>query len=149
MKADDIRRLINNQKEEHVPHAFRAGGAAMHDFNRLYPVLRGLPGPQLARWMRLIEKMGKSHDRCLPCSSKILAYSVLFTHGLLPELCEKYTTRYYDQIRRTPPPAGRDYMAEVLTSLNQGPESPAAQLHKRNWRMLAVNLALETRRSET
>ena len=117
----------------------------MSDFNQLYPVLRSLPGPELARWMRLVDKMRATHAFCLPCSSKILAYSVLFTQDCLPELCEKYTRLYYEQIRRTTPPPGRDYMAEVLASLNQGPESPAAQHHKRNWRMLAVEFALENR----
>lgn len=145
MTADNIRRLINNQKEEYSPHAFRAGGAAMAAFDELHPVLRELPGPALARWMRLIDKMRATHDGCLPCSSKILAYSILFTQDLLPELCERYTRLYYEQIRRNTPPAGRDYMAEVLNSLNQGPESPAAQLHKRNWRMLAEEFALEKR----
>ena len=42
-----IRRLINNQKEEHSPHAFRAGGAGMADFNRLYPALRRLPAEEI------------------------------------------------------------------------------------------------------
>jgi hypothetical protein len=145
MTDENIRRLINNQKDEHSPHAFRAGGAAMADFDELYPALRSLPRTTLARWMRLIDKMRATHDGCLPCSSKILAYSILFTQDLLPELCEKYTRLYYQQIRHNTPPPGRDYMAEVINSLKQGPESPAAQLHRRNWRELAEQFALDKR----
>jgi hypothetical protein len=140
MTSNDIRRLINNHKETHVPHAFRAGGAAMEDFNRLYPVLRELSLPDLAQWMALIDKMRETHDGCLPCSSKILAYSIAFTEGRLPELCQEYTRQYHKQISDTEPPAGRDYMAEVLTSLRQGPESPMAREHKRHWDGLAVEM---------
>lgn len=147
MNANDIRRRIENQKAEHVPHAFRAGGAAMEDFNALYPVLRKLPRADLRRWMGLIDRMRATHDECLPCTAKILAYSILFTRGRVPGLCARYTT-LYKEVNRDHQPGDRDFMAEVLDSLKGKPDSPAAQAHKRNWRLLADEMARRAQTSE-
>ena len=147
MNTSDIRRRIENQKAEHVPHAFRAGGAGMEDFNSLCPVLRRLARPGLRQWMGLIDQMRATHDGCLPCTSKILAYSVLFTRGRYPELCDRYT-RLYQELNSNRQPGDRDFMAEVLDSLAGRPESPAAQAHKRNWRLLADEMARRAQTSE-
>ena len=147
MNDEDIRRLIENQKAEHVPHAFRAGGAGMADFNALYPVLRRLSRTELRRWMGLIDQMRATHEGCLPCTAKILAYSVLFTRDRYPERCERYT-RLYQELNRSCEPGGRDFMAEVIDSLAQKPDSPAALAHKRNWRLLADEMARQAQTSE-
>ena len=143
MTSNEIRRLINNQKAEHVSHAFRAGGAAMSDFNRLYPVLRTMPRAKCAFWLRLIDKMRVGHEACPACSAKILAYCVLYTQGRLPELCEKNKRLYCKLVRDPKRPPVRDYMAEVIASLHLGSESPAAERHRRTWKWLAMKLALE------
>ena len=62
----------------------------MEAFDELYPVLRRLPGAVLNKWMQLIDDLRATHAHCLPCSSKILAYSVLFTQERLPEQCQEY-----------------------------------------------------------
>ena len=73
MTADTIRRLITNQKAEHSPHAFRAGGAGMANFNQRYPILRSLPMDELAEWLSLIDAMRATHGGCGACCRKILA----------------------------------------------------------------------------
>ena len=81
MTADTIRRLITNQKAEHSPHAFRAGGAGMANFNQRYPILRSLPMDELAEWLSLIDAMRATHGGCGACCCKILAYEILFTRA--------------------------------------------------------------------
>ena len=130
---ETIRRLITNQNEEYTPHAFRAGHAGMGDFNRLLPVLRALPAAELEPWMDLIDEMGETHRGCLPCSCKVLVYSFLITRDILPERSAEYKKRYDQRITRHTPPEGRDYLAEVIRSLQQAPGGPEERAHKINW----------------
>ena len=81
MTADTIRRLITNQKAEHSPHAFRAGGAGMANFNQRYPILRSLPMDELAEWLSLMDAMRATHGGGGACCCKILAYEILFTRA--------------------------------------------------------------------
>lgn len=135
-----IRRLINNQKAEHSPHAFRAGGAGMADFTRLYLVLRRLPAEEISGWMQAIDAMRTTHGECVACSCKILAYQGLITRDRLPERSEHYRALYADLFQFGT--KGRDYLAEVRASLGGEPDGPAADYHKRGWRQLALELAL-------
>ena len=137
---ETIRRLITNQNYEYTPHAFRAGHAGMADFNRLLPVLRTLPAVELEQWMDLIDEMGETHGRCLPCSCKVLVYSFLSTRDILPERSARYKQRYDQRITRHPPPKGRNYLAEVMRSLQKGPESPEERAHKINWLVILEDL---------
>ena len=140
LPPDEIRRLILNQKEEHVPHAFRAGGAAMEDFRRLAPVFAAMDATELAGWLDLIEVMAESHRRCLPCRAKILAYLLVFSRDrLLPERHARYERefRLLDAEGRR---MGRDYFGEVIASLHGTDDSPAAEAHRRRWRAMAEEL---------
>jgi len=138
--SETIRRVITNQNQEHTPHAFRAGHAGMGDFNRLLPVLRGLPAAELEPWMDLIDEMGESHRGCLPCSCKVLAYSFLITRDILPERSAEYKKRYDQRITRHTPPEGRDYLAEVIRSVQGVPGGPEERAHKINWRVTLEDL---------
>ncbi len=137
---ETIRRLITNQNEEYTPHAFRAGHAGMSDFNRLLPVLRALPATDLEPWMNLIDEMGETHRDCLPCSCKVLVYSFLITRDILPERSTEYKNRYDQRIIRWTPPEGRNYLAEVIRSLQETQESPEERAHKINWLMTLEDL---------
>jgi hypothetical protein len=136
-----IRRLINNQKAEHSPHAFRAGGAGMADFNRLYPALRRLPAKEIAGWMQAIDAMRTTHGECVACACKILAYQRLITRDRLPKTSARYAALYADLYRYDS--TGRDFLAEVRASLLGDPDGAAAEYHKRGWRQLALELALD------
>jgi hypothetical protein len=136
-----IRRLINNQKAEHSPHAFRAGGAGMADFNRLYPALRRLPADEVAGWMQAIDAMRTTHGECVACACKILAYQRLITRDRLPKTSARYAALYADLYRFDS--TGRDFWAEVRASLGGEPDDAAAEYHKRGWRQLALELALD------
>lgn len=138
--SETLRRLINNQKQEHNVHAFRAGHAGVYDFNRLLPVLRSFPPAELEPWMDLIDQMGETHRNCLPCSCKVLAYSFLITQGILPERSAAYKRLYEQSITRHPPPEGRNYLSEVIRSLREGPESPEEIAHKQFWRVTLENI---------
>jgi hypothetical protein len=140
LPAAEIRRLILNQKEEHSPHAFRAGGSAMADFRRLAPVFAALPPDQLANWLELIERMAETHRHCLPCSAKIRAYLLVFSRERLPELHARYE-REFRRLALQGREQGRDYLHEVLNSLQGDDDSPAAAAHRRWWRSLAAELA--------
>ena len=140
MTADTIRRLITNQKAEHSPHAFRAGGAGMANFNQRYPILRSLPMDELAEWLSLIDAMRATHGGGGACGCKILADEILFTREQLPALSARYAALYADFSRCDT--TGRDFLAEVRAYLRGYPDGPAAEYHKRGWRQLALELAL-------
>ncbi len=128
MSADNIRRLITNQREEHAHCSFASGRVGMSDFSKLYPVMQNLPPEQLAGWMPLIDSMRETHSKCHSCYSKVLAYCILFTLDRLPELNLKYTKCYNEKTEDNRPDEARDYMAEVLNympevlELNSSPE---------------------------
>lgn len=133
---ETIRRLITNQKEEHMPHAFRAGYGGMQDYNKLVPVLRSLPAEELSHWLDLMDEVYESHRQCQPCGCKVLAYLTLISKDLLPERHAGYLSQYQDHIRQCPPAGGRDFMAEVIESLYQGKDHPHAEKHKTWWKCL-------------
>ena len=130
---DTIRRLITNQKEEHMPHAFRAGYGGMQDYNRIVPVLRSLPPEELSHWLDLMDEVYESHRLCQPCGCKVLSYQILISKDRLTDRYAAYLKRYQDGIRLSPPLGGRDFMAEVIDSLYHGKEHPHAAIHKAWW----------------
>ena len=130
---DTIRRLITNQKEEHMPHAFRAGYGGMQDYNKLVPVLRNLPPEELSHWLDLMDEVYESHRLCQPCGCKVLAYQILISKDRLIDRHEKYLSRYQSGIKSSPPIGGRDFMAEVIESLYHGKDHPHATVHKAWW----------------
>lgn len=136
---DLIRRLINNQRDEHTEHAFRAGHAGMLDFNRLVPILRGLPTDELNGWLDLIDDMASTHRYCVFCLGKITAYRVLITRDL-PSLASRhadYQDKYYRILAGQRKEEPRDFMREVLDSMYHGKEHPHRQLHAFHWREIA------------
>ncbi len=139
LTAEEIRRLILNQKQEHTPHAFRAGGAAMADFRRLAPIFAAMKPRELAAWLELIEEMADSHRGCLPCTAKIRAYLLLFSRGKLPRLHARHEAAYR-ALAREGRRMGRDYLGEVVESLHGNDDSPAAEAHRRWWRSLAEEI---------
>jgi hypothetical protein len=138
MTANDLLRLINNQKAEHSPHAFRAGGAGMADFNRIYRHIHARPAGEIANWMPHIDAMRRTHGACVACVSKILAYSILITRQSLPRICNDYT-RHYRALQSS---QDRDYFAEIRASLDGKSDSSAALHHKRNWHTVALVFSL-------
>lgn len=130
---ETIRRLITNQKHEHMPHAFRAGYGGMQDFNRLVPVLRSMEPRETGRWLDVIDEVYDTHRHCQPCGCKVLAYQILISEGLLPERHKSYLEQYREVIARHPPVGGRDFMSEVIESLYHGKEHPNARKHLAWW----------------
>lgn len=125
--------MIVTQTSEYTHRAFRAGHAGMADFNRLLPVLRTLPAVEDEQWMDLIDEMRETHDGCLPCSCKVLAYSFLITRDILPERSAQYRRLCDQAITLRPMPEGRNYLAEVIWSLQDAPEGPEARIDKLGW----------------
>jgi hypothetical protein len=136
----DIRRLILNQKKEHSPHAFRAGGAGMADFRRLATAFAALPPERLAGWLELIEQVAETHAGCLPCAAKIRAYLLVFSRERLPDVHTRHE-REYRRLALAGRRMGRDYLGEVLDSLQGNDDSPAAAANRQWWRSLAEELA--------
>jgi hypothetical protein len=137
-----IRRLITNQRYEHAPHAFRAGHAGMHDFNRLVPLLRGLPETELHTWLDLIDSVAATHAYCECCFGKILAYCVLITKAE-PSMAmrhRRYKELYAICADAKPEAEPRDYMKEVLDSMYHGKEHARRQTHVQHWHELADTL---------
>lgn len=134
-----IRQLINNQRFEHSPHAFRAGHVGMHDFNRLAPLLRGLPKKELHKWLDLIDEMAATHSFCNSCYGKIIAYCIIMTKNV-PDFelrHEGYKMLYTDCIAATRHNEPRDYMREVLDSMYHGKDHAQRQKHVRYWHEIA------------
>jgi hypothetical protein len=136
---DWIRRLITNQREEHVPHAFRAGHSGMQDFNQLVPVLRQLPHGELESWLDLIDQVARSHRECLPCLAKVTAYRLLITQGIhaLASRHEHYTDLYAQILSKQAEEDQRDFMKEVLDSMHWGKDHPHRNTYVSWWRGVA------------
>ena len=136
---DWIRRLITNQREEHVPHAFRAGHSGMQDFNQLVPVLRQLPPGELESWLDLIDQVARSHRECLPCLAKITAYRLLITQGIetLAGRHEHYAYLYSQILSKQDEGDRRDFMKEVLDSMHSGKDHPHRNTYVSWWRSVA------------
>lgn len=135
----EIRRLIQNQKAEHTPHAFRAGGSAMADFRRLASVFAELEPAELSGWLDGIERMSESHEGCLPCSAKIRSYLLIFSYRRIPERQARYERELrplLEEGRRM----GRDYWGEVIASLQGNDTTSAASAHLAWWREVAASL---------
>lgn len=137
-----ISRLITNQREEHVPHAFRAGHSGMQDFNQLVPVLRQLPPGELDSWMDLIDEVARSHRECLPCLAKITAYRLLITQGMetLRGRYEQYAHLYAQILTKQHEGEQRDFMKEVLDSMNSGKDHPHRNTYVSWWREVAESM---------
>ena len=139
---DWIRRLITNQRDEHVPHAFRSGHSGMQDFNQLVPVLRKQPLSELESWLNLIDQMAHSHRECLPCLAKVTAYRLLITQGIdvLASRHEHYADLYAAILSKQAEGDQRDFMREVLDSMNSGKEHPHREFYVTWWRAVRENI---------
>jgi hypothetical protein len=60
-------------------------------------------------------------------------HEVHITRDILPERSAEYKKRYDQRITRHTPPEGRDYLTEVIRSLQQAPGGPEERAHKINW----------------
>ena len=140
----ELRRLILNQKEEHTPHAFRGGATGMADFRRVAPALSVMTPGELEPWLDLIEEVAATHRGCLPCSAKLWAYLMVFSRDKLPDRHVSYLRRYR-QHARLGADLGRNFLREVLESLQGNDDSPAAEAHRRSWRAYVIELQVEER----
>jgi hypothetical protein len=144
---DWIRRLITNQRDEHVPHAFRAGHSGMQDFNQLVPILRQLTPGELESWMDLIDQMARSHRECLPCLAKVTAYRLLITQGIdeLASRHEHYADLYAAILSKQDEDDQRDFMREVLDSMHLGKDHPHRNSYVSWWRGIAEKMLCTNR----
>ena len=144
---DFIRRLITNQREEHTPHAFRAGHAGMHDFNRVVPILRSLPVEEVHAWLDLIDDVADSHRACAYCLGKITAYRILITQDIEP-LAERhagYLSQYARLLANQRHDEQRDFIKEVIDSMYRGKEHPHRQVHAFHWHEIAETISCDGR----
>ncbi len=139
---DWIRRSITNQREEHVPHAFRAGHSGMQDFNQLVPVLRQLPHGEVESWLDLIDQVASGHRECLPCLAKVTAYRLLITQGIdaLETRHEHYADLYAQILSKQAEGDQRDFMREVLDSMRSGKDHPHRNSYVSWWRGVAEKI---------
>lgn len=146
-QKDLIRRLINNQRDEHTEHAFRAGHAGMQDFNRLVPILRGLPTDELHEWLDLIDDMAATHRYCDFCLGKITAYRMIITKDKPPLATRHalYRDIYARILQRQPRAEPRDFMKEVLDSMHHGKEHAHRQMHAFHWHEIAEAMKCDGR----
>lgn len=137
-----IRRLITNQRDEHVPHAFRAGHSGMNDFNQLVPVLRQLFPSELESWLDLIDQVARSHRECLPCLAKITAYRLLITQGIesLTNRHEQYAHLYSQILSKQDEGDQRDFMKEILDSMHSGKDHPHRNTYVSWWNGMAEKI---------
>lgn len=144
---DLIRRLITNQRDEHAPHAFRAGHAGMQDFNRLVPILRSLPVTEIRNWLNLIDEVADSHQYCAYCLGKITAYLILITEGIesLVVRHTNYRNQYAHVLADQRQDENRDFIKEVLDSMYHGKEHPHRRLHAFRWHEIVEAIRCEER----
>jgi len=137
-----IRRLITNQRDEHVPHAFRAGHSGMQDFNQLVPVLRQMTAGELESWLDLIDQVALSHRECLPCLAKVTAYRLLITQGIesLTNRHEQYAYLYSKILSKQDEGDQRDFMKEVLDSMHSGKDHPHRNTYVSWWSGMAEKI---------
>lgn len=138
MDRDRVRRLITNQRHEHVPHAFRAGHSGMQDFNELVLLLKALPPAEMPRWLDLIDEVARSHGSCLPCLAKITAYRCLITQGIaaLQTHHDRYLQLYAQILARQHEGDRRDFMREILDSMHSAQDHPHRGLYRAWWQKM-------------
>ncbi len=113
MLDDKILRLINNQKTEHTPHAFRAGGAGLRDFGALRHLLEPLTEAELSEALDVIDAMAATHNGCASCTAKIAAFCEAFAAQTLPQR----SVGYREACSALSGREQRDYRAEIQRQL--------------------------------
>lgn len=146
-RNDLIRRLITNQRDEHTPHAFRAGHAGMQDFNILVPILRSRPAKEIRSWLGLIDEVADSHQYCTYCFGKITAYRILMTRGIEPLAIEhtNYMEQYARLLAEQRDDEERDFIKEVIDSMYHGKEHPHRKLYAFHWHEMVETIRCEGR----
>jgi protein tyrosine phosphatase (PTP) superfamily phosphohydrolase (DUF442 family) len=108
----EILRRIRNSKREYTSCAMRSGAYGLEDYGVLYHLLETVSESALSSYLDEIDVVRQTHEACLACSLKFLAFCTLFSQGRLPERHFKYTSEYSERLQRHR--GQRDFMDEVI-----------------------------------
>jgi hypothetical protein len=107
----EILRLIRNSKREHASCALRTAAYGLDDYGVLSQLLKTVPNSQLSLYLDEIDLVRRTHEICLPCSLKFLAFCCSFSSDRLPARCTLYPAEYERLLPNYP--FSRDFMSEI------------------------------------
>jgi len=113
----EILRIIGNARFEHNVCLMARHRYGMHEFGRLFYLLRDLKPPLLSRYLNQIDEVREGHRGCLRCSLKFLAFCRFFSGIQLPDRLAAYEREYDAMLWSFGP--GRDFMYEVREAIDR------------------------------
>jgi len=117
----NILRLIRNSRREHsIGCALRSGGYGLADYGLLAHRLNCVPDTILGKYLDEVDGVRRSHESCISCSLKFLAFCQIFSNQRLPQRNAEYRTEFQRLLREDQ--SGRDFMAEVQEAIQKTAE---------------------------
>ena len=111
----EILRLIRNSRQAYATCALARGRYGLADYGRLGHLLRRAGPRDLQKYLDEIDEVRASHQRCLPCSLKFLAFCRVYSVGRLPERHRAYRDAFQECCEGWA--TDRDFMAEVRAAI--------------------------------
>lgn len=111
----EILRLIRNSSRRHAPCALRRGRFGMEDYGRLGQRLKSVPLADLDRYLGEIDQVRQTHQGCLPCTLKFLAFCQVFSRDRLPHHHAHYEAEFYRGLANHS--GNRDFLTEIIAAI--------------------------------
>ncbi len=113
----EILRRIRNSKREHASCALRTAAYGLDDYGLLGHLLKTVTNWQLPQYLDEIDAVRQTHEVCLPCSLKFLAFCCSFSDGRLPERFSRYFAEYQRLLSIYP--WQRDFLHEIRIAIDK------------------------------
>ena len=113
----EITQIIGNARFKHNTCLMARNQYGMGEFGRLFYLLSDLDNRRLEGFLDFIDKVPDSHQQCLRCSLKFVAFCRFFCGIQLPRRLASYEDEY-DQLLAMFGP-GRDFMSEVWEAIDK------------------------------
>ena len=89
----------------------------MDDYGLLGHLLKTVTNCQLLQYLDEIDTVRQTHEVCLPCSLKLLAFCCSFSDGRLPKHFSRYSAEYKKLLAIYP--SQRDFMHEIRIAIDK------------------------------
>jgi len=113
----EITRIIGNARFKHNTCLMARNQYGMAEFGGLFYLMSDLENRRLEGFLDFIDEVRDSHQQCLRCSLKFVAFCRFFCGIQLPRRLASYEDEY-DQLLAMFGP-GRDFMSEVWEAIDK------------------------------
>lgn len=107
----EIARIIGNARSKRNACLMARNQYGLREFGRLFYLMADLDKPRLEESLDFIDEVKQSHEHCIRCSLKFVAFCRIFCGNQLPQRQAAYESEYAEMLKRFGP--GRDFMSEV------------------------------------